>query len=259
MLTNLEEYNNPLLYDDENEQYTEDVAFLLTEAAKESGIILDLACGTGRATIPLAKAGHSLIGVDIHPPMLQEAQKKAEALKLSVKWVEQDCTKLDLKIKSDFIYIVGNSFQHFLTNEEQHAFLSGVYTHLNDGGIFIVGIRFPSIEELTSTEAEEYWKSYQDSDTGYTTDVYIISHYDAIKQIQHNLTTRKIRDHETIIKEITSKIDLRYTFPQEMEHLLARIGFMITNVYGDWKKSALTNQSTQMIYVCKKQRVHPTP
>ncbi|WP_311264623.1 class I SAM-dependent methyltransferase [Priestia aryabhattai] len=84
MLTNLEEYNNPLLYDDENEQYTEDVAFLLTEAAKESGIILDLACGTGRATIPLAKAGHSLIGVDIHPSMLQEAQKKAEALKLSV-------------------------------------------------------------------------------------------------------------------------------------------------------------------------------
>ncbi|MFY2251107.1 class I SAM-dependent methyltransferase [Priestia megaterium] len=258
MLTNLEEYNNPLLYDDENEQYTEDVAFLLTEAAKESGIILDLACGTGRATIPLAKAGHSLIGVDIHPSMLQEAQKKAEALKLSVNWVEQDCTKLDLKIKSNFIYIVGNSFQHFLTNEEQHAFLSGVHTHLNEGGTFIVGIRFPSIEELTSTAAEEYWKSYQGSDTGYTTDVYISSHYDAIKQIQHNLTTRKIRDHETIIKEITSKIDLRYTFPQEMEHLLARIGFMITNVYGDWKKSALTNQSTQMIYVCKKQRVNST-
>ncbi|MFT7827007.1 class I SAM-dependent methyltransferase [Priestia megaterium] len=260
MLTNLEEYNNPILYDDENEQYTEDVAFLLTEAAHKSGIILDLACGTGRATIPLAKAGHSLIGVDIHPPMLQEAQKKAEALKLSVKWVAQDCTKLDLKVKSDFIYIVGNSFQHFLTNEEQHAFLRSVHTHLNEGGTFIVGIRFPSIEELTSTEAEEYWKSYQDSDSGYTTDVYINSHYDAIKQIQHNLTTRKIRDYDkTIIKEITTKIDLRYTFPKEMEHLLTRSGFMITSVYGDWKKSALTNQSTQMIYVCKKQRVNSTP
>ena len=172
MLTNLDEYNNPVLYDDENEQYTEDVAFLLTEAAHKSGIILDLACGTGRATIPLAQAGHSLIGVDIHPPMLQEAQKKAEALKLSVQWVEQDCTKLDLKVKSDFIYIIGNSFQHFLTNEEQHAFLRSVYTHLNDGGTFIVGIRFPSIEELTPTEAEEYWKSYQDSDTGFMTDVY---------------------------------------------------------------------------------------
>jgi len=155
-------------------------------------------------------------------------------LKLSVKWVEQDCTQFDLKVKSDFIYIVGNSFQHFLTNEEQHAFLSGVYTHLNDGGIFIVGIRFPSIEELTSTEAEKYWKSYQDADTGYTTEVYISSHYDAIKQVQHNLTTRKIRDYDkTIIKEITTKIDLRYTFPKEMEHLLTRSGFMITSVYGD--------------------------
>ena len=257
MLTNLDEYNDPVLYDDENEQYTEDVAFLLIEAANKSGIILDLACGTGRATIPLAEAGHSLIGVDIHSPVLQEAQKKAEALKLSVKWVEQDCTKLDLKVKSDFIYIVGNSFHHFLTNDEQHSFLHCVYTHLNDDGTFIVGIRFPSIEELTSTEAEEYWKSYQDSDTGFMTDVYmyIDSYYDAIKQIQHNLTTRKIRDYDkTIINEITTKIDLRYTFPQEMEHLS---GFMITNVYGDWKKSALTNQSTQMIYVCKKQRVHP--
>jgi len=172
MLTNLDEYNDPVLYDDENEQYTEDVAFLLIEAANKSGITLDLACGTGRATIPLADAGHSLIGVDIHSPMLQEAQKKAEALKLSVKWVEQDCTKLDLKVKSDFIYIVGNSFHHFLTNDEQHSFLHCVYTYLNDGGTFIVGIRFPSIEELTSTEAEEYWKSYQDSDTGFMTDVY---------------------------------------------------------------------------------------
>ncbi|WP_309299982.1 class I SAM-dependent methyltransferase [Priestia megaterium] len=155
-------------------------------------------------------------------------------MKLSVKWVEQDCTQFDLKVKSDFIYIVGNSFQHFLTNEKQHAFLSGVYTHLNDGGIFIIGIRFPSIEELTSTEAEKYWKSYQDADTGYTTEVYISSHYDAIKQVQHNLTTRKIRDYDkTIIKEITTKIDLRYTFPKEMEHLLTRSGFMITSVYGD--------------------------
>ncbi|WP_192885518.1 hypothetical protein [Priestia megaterium] len=127
---------------------------------------------------------------------------------------------------------------------------------MNDGGTFIVGIRFPSIDELTSADVEEYWKSYQDSDTGYTTEVYISSHYDAIKQIQHNLTTRKIRnDHKTLIKGIQTKIDLRYTFPQEMEHLLTHSGFMITSVYGDWKKSALTSQSTQMIYVCKKQRV----
>ncbi|WP_326135325.1 class I SAM-dependent methyltransferase [Cytobacillus horneckiae] len=45
---------------------------------------MDLACGTGRATIPLAIVGHTIIGVDIHKGMLDLAKQKAEVLNLAI-------------------------------------------------------------------------------------------------------------------------------------------------------------------------------
>ncbi|WP_179298551.1 hypothetical protein [Evansella halocellulosilytica] len=47
-LDNFEEYDNPILYDKENDTYTEDITFLEKWASKAEGIIIDLACCTGR-------------------------------------------------------------------------------------------------------------------------------------------------------------------------------------------------------------------
>lgn len=76
-VNNFEEYDDPVLYDKENESYTPELSFLLKWALKKKGPIIDLACGTGRLTIPMAKSGYQLIGVDIHRGMLNEAIKKA--------------------------------------------------------------------------------------------------------------------------------------------------------------------------------------
>ncbi|MFB7642836.1 class I SAM-dependent methyltransferase, partial [Peribacillus butanolivorans] len=73
---NSEEYDDPILYDKENDPYIEDLSYLLKWASKTEGPIIDLACGTGRATIPLASKGYKLIGVDIHKGMLDEAKRK---------------------------------------------------------------------------------------------------------------------------------------------------------------------------------------
>ncbi|WP_307786780.1 class I SAM-dependent methyltransferase [Pseudogracilibacillus auburnensis] len=65
-LDNFEEYDDPVLYDKENESYIPELPFLLKWASKKRGTIVDLACGTGRLTIPLAKNGYKLMGVDLH-------------------------------------------------------------------------------------------------------------------------------------------------------------------------------------------------
>ncbi|MDX8362628.1 class I SAM-dependent methyltransferase [Cytobacillus sp. IB215316] len=73
---------------------------LLEWAEKQQGTIVDLACGTGRITIPLAKRGFSMIGIDINEGMLKKATKKTNNTKLSIQWMMQDCTKLSLENNS---------------------------------------------------------------------------------------------------------------------------------------------------------------
>ena len=71
-------------YDWENAQTLgrRDVAFWRRVAAKAGGPVLELGCGTGRVSLPLARAGVDLVGIDRSAPMLERA--RGRILKSSV-------------------------------------------------------------------------------------------------------------------------------------------------------------------------------
>ena len=252
MVNNLEEYNDPISYDIENDAYTGELNLLTKWTIKQGGPIIDLACGTGRMTIPLAQKGFELIGVDIHAGMLELAKKKANEIVIQIEWLEQDCTMLQLDKKSPLIFMVGNSFQHFHTNEQQNLVLRSIHNHLEKDGIFIFGTRFPNAEELLQPSTEEYWKTYTDTVENKQVDVYTISNYDPLEQIQHYTTIRKYMDDSNVVEERKTNISLRYTYPKEMERLLTENGLDILHVFEDWKGSPLNVDSNEMIYVCRK-------
>lgn len=60
--------------------------------------ILELCCGTGRLTIPIAKDGYHISGVDYTPSMLKQAKIKAEA-GLEINFIEADIRTLNLQEK----------------------------------------------------------------------------------------------------------------------------------------------------------------
>lgn len=57
-------------------------------------LVCDLACGTGNITIPLAKRGYDMTGVDISENMLNVARDKAAGL--DILFLNQSMTRLDL-------------------------------------------------------------------------------------------------------------------------------------------------------------------
>jgi ubiquinone/menaquinone biosynthesis C-methylase UbiE len=65
-------------YDWENAQTLgrRDVAFWRRAASKANGPVLELGCGTGRVSLPLARAGVNLVGIDRSAPMLERARKR---------------------------------------------------------------------------------------------------------------------------------------------------------------------------------------
>ena len=65
-------------YDWENAQTVQrrDVRFWERLAAAAKGPVLELGCGTGRISVPVARAGVSLVGIDRSEPMLARARRK---------------------------------------------------------------------------------------------------------------------------------------------------------------------------------------
>ena len=97
--------------------------------------ILELCCGTGRLTIPIAKDGYSICGVDYTPSMLEQAKMKAIEAELVIDFIEADIRMLDLQEKFDLIFIPFNSMNRVLS-----IFLVAFYALL--GAIIYFGLMF---------------------------------------------------------------------------------------------------------------------
>ncbi len=54
----------PLFYHAQHQNYLEDLPFWLGLAATQGSPILELGCGSGRVLLPLALAGHRVLGID---------------------------------------------------------------------------------------------------------------------------------------------------------------------------------------------------
>ena len=98
--------------------------------------ILELCCGTGRLTIPIAKDGYDITGVDYTSSMLAQAKVKAAREGIDVEFIEADIRNLDLQKKYDLIFIPFNSIHHLYRNEDLFKAFTVVKKHLKDGGLF---------------------------------------------------------------------------------------------------------------------------
>jgi SAM-dependent methyltransferase len=249
---NLSEYSNPELYDLENSDFEPDGPFILTLAKKIGGAVLELGCGTGRVTIPLAENGVEIVGLDIVPGMVELARMKSG--KLPIEWVVADVRAFKLERKFRLIFESGSVFHHMLTLQDQEAYLARVREHLEDDGRWVLNLFFPKPHNLTSTEDEEDWFTFQHPDV-YEIKVSGIDKYDAIRQVKTETAYRRWMD--ACGNEFTqvSPLSLRYLFPQEMETLLHYNGFEIVEQYGDVDLSPVTNESRHLIYICRKRKI----
>ena len=102
--------------------------------------VLDLACGTGRHALVLAKDGYGVTGVDITEGMLAAAAEKAAARGVSVTWVQADVREMEFSAQFDAAYILFNMMMCWTTNDEQIRFLGRVHEALRPGGVFIIEV-----------------------------------------------------------------------------------------------------------------------
>jgi 2-polyprenyl-3-methyl-5-hydroxy-6-metoxy-1,4-benzoquinol methylase len=253
---NLEEFADPPNYDiEEGARSAPRIAFYCDLAKTVGGPVLEIACGSGLVTLPVAAQGLEVTGLDLAHPMLEHARKKADAQDLKVHWVEADARSFDLGMKYRFIFLTGNAFQAFLRREDQEALFASVKRHLTPEGLFAFETCNPSGHDLTNQPEEEFEYGYL-SVEGHQVSVSFTQLYDPIVQIMYWTSYRRWndggRDHQ---KE--THIACRFTHPQELEALLHYNGFQIVQQFGDWSKEPLSASSPSIISICRLSQSSP--
>lgn len=113
---------------------------LLTRYGKSRGLLLDLACGTGSVSVRLAQKGYEVIGVDLSPEMLSEAQNKAYSAGQNILFLCQDMTALDLYGTVDAAVCTLDGLCHLPDEESVFAALQKVSLFMNPGGVFLFDV-----------------------------------------------------------------------------------------------------------------------
>lgn len=250
---NLKGYRDAYTYDLLNGLGEIESKFYFDLANQQGGQILDVACGTGRLTIPLAERGFDITGLDITPEMLELAKQKAERLNISINWIHADARQFELSRKYRFIFITGNSFQHFLDRESVDGFLGSVHKHLDEEGVLAFETRNPSISVLAVNEdvEKDYAESWLDNEGYHCSSTYRRS-YDHKSHLEHYIFTNRRWKHESNVMETVEPFVLRYFFPQELESLLYYNGFVLEKMYGKFDKSPFQADSPLMVCICRK-------
>lgn len=132
---------------------------LLTEYHADSGIVLDLGCGTGTVTEYLAGKGYDMIGIDNSYEMLEAAMEKRIESGHDILYLEQDMREFELYGTVAAVVSICDSINYITEYEELVSVFHLVNNYLDPEGIFIFDLntetKFKKIADSTIAENRE--------------------------------------------------------------------------------------------------------
>lgn len=240
-------------YDIEHQQFAEDLDMYRNFAELCSGPLLELACGSGRLLIPLAREGYTIIGIDTSEKMLSLARERVQQANLTanVTLIQQDMSELQLPRKFSLAFVALGSFAHLTSRKAQQQALTSIRKQLNTGATFIIDISNADARYMENLSGQLLHQgTWQGADGTFLT--HLVS--PASSQTKHLLELTHFYDQHAQGGPINRTVITThlYLFERtEMELLLEQAGFVIKSVYGDHDLGPFTLESQRMIVIAE--------
>ena len=218
----------------------DDLAFISDMARDAGGPILELACGTGRLTVPLADAGFEIVGLDRSAAMLDIARAKAAGLgdgaRDRIRFVEADMTQFDLPERFSLAFVVARGFMLLLDVDAQLAALAVARRHLRPGGRLVIDLFDPRLDLLLPGPQPAGRLQTGRLSSGNVIEAGPVARTnDPIRQVFEEPWRFVERDAAgTIVREEQELLTMRWTYRFEMHHLLIRAGFEVLGEFGGY-------------------------
>jgi ubiquinone/menaquinone biosynthesis C-methylase UbiE len=228
-----------------------DVAFWERLARAQAGRVLELGCGTGRLTIPVARTGARVIGIDRSAEMLARGRQRLRRTRLaaSASLVRGDIRFLPFRRRSGFSLVMApyGMLQSLTREKDLEATITSVHRVLPRGGLFVIDL----VPDLPR------WAEYQRRTSlagakGKT-------RLTLIESVRQDVARRlTIFDHEYVERTGRERRVHRFSLtfrtlsvPQISQRLEAR-GFAIRAVLGDYRGGPWDSRSDVWVIVAAK-------
>jgi len=236
--------------------WVEDLPFYLEYAKGLSTPLLEVGAGSGRLTIPFARAGYSVVAVDISVSMLAKLEsclvQEAEDVRKRVEIVKADAKTLVLENKYDLIIVPFFTFNYFLTSQAQKTVLKRLAQHLTDSGTILLDVFIPFSRIKECSPEPVLRVDTVEEETGNKVRGWNIYSMDLQQQIEcrrHIFEVTK-PDGTVTKKEFVTK--RRYSFRTEIEQLFSDNSLFVESVFTGYEKKEAQPDSEQLQYVLRK-------
>lgn len=109
-------------------------------AANGSGVLLDMACGTGNFSQCMEFLGYDVLAVDSSEEMLMAAMEKKISNGLNIQYILQDIRKLELYGSADIFLCMLDSINHFTDESDVNAVFASIRKYANPNALLIFDI-----------------------------------------------------------------------------------------------------------------------
>ncbi|MBQ9748382.1 MAG: methyltransferase domain-containing protein [Clostridia bacterium] len=206
--------------------------------------ILDLACGTGSITVPLACAGYDVTGLDLSAEMLTLAEEKAERAHVRIRLSEQNIALFDAGRGYDAAICSFDGYNYLTKASDVTSSFARVYESLNDGGLFIFDVSTPyKYENILSDNAYVYeyddlflsWQNYFNRKSGLC-DFYLTFF------LKNGAVWHRVDEYQR---------QRRYPLPR-LRKMAEAAGFTVLETVSDLNFAPVDKTSERAFFLCKK-------
>jgi 2-polyprenyl-3-methyl-5-hydroxy-6-metoxy-1,4-benzoquinol methylase len=188
--------------------------------------IVDFGCGTGGHSIPLAKRGYRVSGVDISSAMLNIARIKAKKARVNVSFHHGDARDVDLGQRFDAALLMFAVLGYQRTNADVAATLTNLRRHLRSRGMLVFDVWYgPGVLATTPSNRQRVIERPQGSLTRSATPELDVLHH--VCKVRYVL-------EESLVEGGTQSTEeshvMRYFFPLELDNFLECAGFELLSM-----------------------------
>lgn len=242
------------LYNAEHRDFADDIALYTELARRTGGPILEAMCGSGRVLLPLAQVGLKITGVDSSSEMLALArqQLKAHGMSRRVQLVQSDiCDGLPTGPYALAIVAL-NSFMHLNETSQQLQALLHLHTALRPEGVLVLDILNPNLQQILQANNQLVLDKAITLDDGSIAHKFVAQQADPIQQHMYTTIMYDVLSTTGELRRYSMSTAMRWLYRFELEHLLARSGFQLEQLYGSYDLDEYSAESEQMIVVARK-------